>query len=171
MLALLFLFCSCSKNNYNLTNNYDWTNKTDSLYKYNEKKVSITDGVWGTLVQKEGNWMPIAVPDGEDFPSRDDQKIFPVQRNIAIYEYTTMDEMNGYPPLYDTIHTKLITTTTCDKEGFFEVELKSGKYSVFVKEKGKLYANGVDGQGGISPVTIESSKVSEMNLTLDYAVY
>jgi len=57
------------------------------------------------------------------------------------------------------------------QQGFFELELEPRKYSVFVKEKGKLYANWGDGQGGLCPVLVESSKVSEINLILDYACY
>ena len=153
--ALLSLFFACDKENY------DWTNKIDELYKHNEKKVSITEGVWGTLIQREGDWMPGA--GGE-------RKESPAQRDIAIYEYTTVKEINGYPTSCE-VYTKLIATTTCDKEGFYEVELKPGKYSVFLKEKGKLYAGGGDGDGGLNPVEIKSSKVSEMNLVLSYAVY
>jgi len=38
-------------------------------------------------------------------------------------------------------------------------------------ENGFLYANLFDGQGGINPVTVNSSGLSEKNLILDYASY
>jgi hypothetical protein len=155
ILVLFPLLFACGKDNY------DWTNKTDDLYKHNEKKISITEGIWGTLIQREGNWMPGA--DGN-------RKEFPAQRKVAVYEYTTVEEIKGYPTSCE-VFTKLIATTTCDKEGFYELKLKPGRYSVFLKEKGKLYANSGDGDGGINPVIVETSKVSEMNLVIDYAVY
>lgn len=155
ILALLLLLFACQKDNY------DWTNKIDRLYKHNEKKISITEGIWGTLIQREGNWMPGANGNPLEFPA---------QREIAVYEYTTINQINGHPTSCEVL-TKLISTTTCDKEGFYELKLKPGKYSVFLKEKGKLYANGGDSYGGLNSVIVETSKVSKMNLVIDYAVY
>lgn len=155
ILALLPLLFACSKEAY------DWTNKIDKLQKHNKSKVSITEGIWGTLTQREGDWMP-----GSD----GNRKEFPTQREIAVYEYTTIKEIEGHPSSCE-VHTKLIATTTCDKEGFFELNLNPGKYSVFLKEKGKLYAISGDGAGGLCPVEVESSKVSELNLSVSYATH
>ena len=62
-----------------------------------------------------------------------------------------------------------IDWTNKTEEGFFEFALEPGTYSVFVKEKGLLYASAGDGQGGINPVIIEASKVSEHKLMINYA--
>ena len=141
----------------------DWTNKTAELRVHNENKISITEGIWGTLVKTEGNCMPVV--------NFDFCKQYPVKREIVIYEYTKMDETRHEFTKFFEIYTKLIATTTCDEEGFFEFVLDPGKYSVFVKEGEHFYANRLDGQGGIEPVTVESSKVSKKDLNLNYASY
>ena len=146
-------------------NEIDWTNKTVELRTHNEKKISITEGVWGTLVKTEGNCMPVINWENTTC------KQYPVKREILIYEYTKMNETRHEFAKFFEIYTKLVATTTCDEEGFFELALKPGKYSVFVREGDYLYANLFDGQGGIVPITVESSKISEIFLNLDYACY
>jgi len=139
----------------------DWTNKTAELRIHNQNKISITEGIWGTLVKTEGNCMPVI-----DFRFC---KQYPVKREIVIYEYTKMGETRHEFTKFFEIYTNLIATITCDEEGFFELALEPGKYSVFVREGEYLYANLFDGQGGIVPVTVEVSKLAEVNLNLDYA--
>ena len=147
----------------------DYVNNIEGLRKHNQKKISITEGIWGTLVQTEGNCMPGV--SGGIFGKNKSCKQYPIQREIEVYEYTTWEETEyTYPPFFEKVYTKLIATITCDKEGFFELELKPGKYSVFIKENELLYANSYYGQG-IMPVTVETSKISEINLNLDDASY
>ena len=143
----------------------DWTNKTEELRIHNASKISIKEGIWGTLVKTEGDCMPAI--DWENTTC----KQFPVKREILIYEYTKINETRHEFTKFLEVYTKLVATATCDEEGFFELALESGKYSVFVREGGYLYANSFDGQGGISSITVESSKVSEEFLNLNYASY
>ena len=159
ILSLFSLLTACEKDaDY-------WTNKRpDKLHKHNEKKVTITEGIWGTLIQMEGNLMP-------QYNPKKSTKTFPIQREILFYEYTTKEGVNRkYDYIYE-VYTKLIATTTSDKEGFFELKLVSGKYSVFVKEKNYLYPVRRDEDGGISTITIPSSKVRDAFFVLDYLVY
>ena len=142
-------------------NGNHWTNETRELHSHNKEKIGITEGIWGTLVKTEENCLPPV-----DANSACDQ--YPVIREIAIYEYTTVDKTKYSGNAFSEISTKLIATTTCDEEGFFELALPPGRYSVFVKENGYLYANRFDGKAGIAPVTVESSVVSEFNLNLLY---
>jgi len=149
--------------------NDDYVNNTEELRKHNKKKISIIEGIWGTLVQTEGNCMPGVY--GGIYGKNKSCKQYPIQREIMVYEYTTWEETEySYPPFFEKVYTKLIATTTCDKDGFFEFELKPGQYSVFIKENEFLYAKSYYGQG-IMPVTVETSKISEINLNLDYASY
>lgn len=159
----LFLFISCEKSETD--ENLDWTNKTNELLLHNKDKVSITEGAWGTLVKTEGNCMPII--DYENGTC----KQYPVQSEILIYKYTKTNETLSESSKFYEIYTELVATTTCDKEGFFEMILEPRKYSVFVREGEYLYANSFDGLGGVSPVVVEPSNVSEIKLNLDYAVY
>jgi|GEM_PF-803855 len=137
----------------------------------NQQKVTITEGIWGTLLQREGDCMP-----KESLVYNWNRcRTFPVQREILVYEYTLWfedTELSSFSPtFFETVFTKLIAKTTCDKEGFFELALEPGKYSVFIRENGMLYADGGDGQGGVCPVVVEPDNVSEVALVLNYAVY
>ena len=156
--GIAFIGCGSDK----AENDQNWTNNTAELYEHNKNKITITEGIWGTLVKTEGNCFP---------PVRPTCKQFPVKQEIVVYEYTTWDETiqtNTRLSFFDKVNTKLIATTTSDREGFFQLELKPGKYSIFVKEKQILWANSFDGFGGISPVTVETSKISEINLDMNY---
>ena len=154
------IFIGCDK----AENSEDWTNKSADLLEYNKNKVSIIQGVCGTLVKTEGNCMPVV---GENSTC----KQFPVKREIVVYEYTKMNETTQSSissVFFEKVNTMMIATIISDKEGFFQLELQPGKYSIFVKENNLLFANGFDGQGGIMPVIVERSKISEIILDMNY---
>ena len=140
----------------------NWMNNIVELSKHNEKKISITEGIWGTVILREGNCMPGVV--GRCF-------YYPVKREVLVYEYTKLNEtvQLSTSPFYSEVFTKLIATTISDEEGFFEIGLAPGKYSVFVKEKLYLYSNLFDGSGGINPAIVETSVVTNHNMWINYA--
>ncbi|AKD03502.1 hypothetical protein POKO110462_06080 [Pontibacter korlensis] len=156
-------FSGCSKEDEpEITS--QWVNNTERLLLLNQDKVTITEGVAGTLTLIEGNCMPI-------IDENSTCKEYPVKRSIKIYPYTTIQDVEQHDQKYYTINARPILTVSSDAEGFYQAKLPAGTYSVFVVEDGKLYANGIDGQGGINPVLVEPNKVSNFNLRLDYAVY
>jgi len=142
-----------------------WINKVGELDKHNKEKMTISQGIGGTVLLREGNCMQFG---GGAWNSC---RIFPIQREVLVYEYTTIEQVTylGTPVFYSGISTQLFATTTCDKEGFLELELEPGNYSVFVREKGQLYASRFDGVGGINPITVESAQVAEPYLWINYA--
>ena len=137
------LFCACRKD-VPITS---IENDIQKLYKLNEAKITITEGIAGTLTLKEGNCMPT------DGPST--CKEYPVQRTIKIYKYTST------PPEDST----LIAATATDKDGFYQVQLQPSQYAVFIIEKGKLYGDYK------YPAQVNSMKISKMNLRISYVVY
>jgi hypothetical protein len=138
---------------------------TDELIKNNALKVSLNVGVAGTLLKKDGNCMPMIGS------SNTSCRTYPVIRTILIYDYTTTNEVDGWGPSYKSVHSKLIAQCNADQDGFFQVAVDPGKYSIFIKENDNFYANSSDGQGGIHPITVENDSVNIMTLVLDYAVY
>ncbi|HEV2832600.1 MAG TPA: hypothetical protein VGW31_11525, partial [Hanamia sp.] len=93
-------------------------------------------------------------------------------RTIRIYAYTLQSQAtpqisNG---LYDSFITQLIKEVDTDDNGFFQIDIPAGHYTIVAVEKGKLYAFGFDGQGGLSPITYTGGK-QNVNLTLIYAVF
>lgn len=136
-------------------------------YEVNAAKVTITNGVWGTVSTVQGDCMPTTDPKASTCKS------FVIQREVRIYAYTKNSNASPAIPLnglYDSFNTQLIKTTTTDTMGFYEAALPDGTYTVVFVENGKLYADGGDGQGGISPVTVAQNKV-KLNLVLNRAVY
>ena len=136
----------------------------DKLIENNIKKVSITTGTAGTLLKKEGNCMPT-------IGGTTTCLSYPVKRTILIYESTDRDDVEGWGPLYYSVKSKLIAQEETDSDGFFQIALAPGYYSIFISEKNKFYANSSDGMGILNPLLVKSDSVSVIRLNLDYAVY
>ncbi len=134
------------------------------IYVQNAAKVNIVQGVWGTVSSMEGDCMP-SVPSPNPACSN-----CPVKRTILIYEYTLANQAtpsgNSFI-FFDSFNTQLITQTESDNEGFFQVTLPPGHYSIAIMEDGKLYANERDGSGGLAPFEITAG-IQRLNLTMTY---
>lgn len=130
-------------------------------YEENASKVTVTNGIWGTVAFMQGNCMPIADP-----------KVCttcPVKRTVRIYEYTTTSQASPqtFTQFYNSFNTVLVKQIETDGNGFFQTSLTPGKYTIVVIENGKLYAFGGDGQNGISVVNYTGG-AQKVNLTLTY---
>ena len=157
--ALIFIQCNekLTAENYNVCD-------IQKVYTKNAAKVTISSGVWGTVSSMEGNCMPPIAPNSTTCTN------CAVQRTIKIYQYTTLS--NATPSanssvFYDSFNTALVAQVNTDSEGFFQVNLPAGNYTIAIVENGKLYANGFDGNGGISPFSYNSG-VQKINLTMTY---
>ena len=168
VIVIFYFSFSCSdEQNTPESESKDWTNKVEELNVYNKTKVTVKEGIYGTLIQAEGNCMPTTV-DWENTTCKN----YPIKRKIRIYEKTKYDQVvQKDGAFYSEIKTKLIATAESNDEGFYEIKLSPGKYSVFIEEKGLLYARIFDGEGYISSIEVEPAKVSEYNLMIDYASY
>lgn len=155
----LFVIVACKKDSSNGVR--IWENEQE-LYVFNSKKISIATGMAGTLIQREGNCMPV-IEEGAC-------RFFPVKRSIQFYDFTTQDDVEGNGPLFNAVNTQLRGEIEPDADGFYQLALDTGTYSVFIYENGKYYANSYS-RGGIYPVDVKTDSVSQSNLVLDYAVY
>lgn len=135
----------------------------EKAYANNEKKVTITNGIWGTVANMEGNCMPMVGPGSTC-------KTCTVQRKIQVYPYTLKGNATltaGEFVFYDSFNSTLIQEVNADAEGFYEMSLPAGTYSVAIVENGKLYANSTDGNGGLNPVTVSNGRI-KFNVTMTY---
>ncbi len=140
----------------------------DQTYTANALKQTITNGVWGTVSFMQGNCMPTIGSASTTC------KNCPVKRTVKIYAYTLRSnavQSSLGPSFYESFNTPLIAQVETDAEGFFQVDIPAGRYTVVVVEKGKLYANGGDGQGGINPVTVVGNSPLKANLVMTYKAY
>ncbi|WP_242927585.1 hypothetical protein [Pontibacter vulgaris] len=165
----MLLLTGCSNNDDEATPNCR-ENNLEEITQQNKKKVTIQQGITGTLTYKEGNCIPTIGPNGpcEGYSSC---KEYTVKRKIIIYSYTTLHQATEHDFVYYTLDANPVLTVESDAEGFYQAILAPGSYSVFIQENGKLYAKGFDGQGGINPVRVDEDKVTNFNLQLNYSVY
>jgi hypothetical protein len=135
-------------------------------YSENSAKVTIKNGVWGTVSFMEGNCMPIIDPQTTTC------KNCPVKRIVRIYQYTTENQAvkSGTISFYDSFSTQLVKQIETDDNGFFQTDLPAGKYTMVVIENGKLYTSSGDIYGGINPFTY-SSGIEKINFTITYKAY
>jgi len=157
---IIFFFISCHKDSNNTTPACN----IQQVYSDNAKKVTITNGVWGTVSNVEGDCMP-TVP-----VCNSCCRNCPVKRTVKIYQYTTLNDVvtsDPYKAFFDSFTTQFVTQVETDENGFFQTVIPAGHYTIVVVENGKLYANTRDGQGGISPFTF-SSGTKNVNLTMTY---
>ncbi len=130
------------------------------------KEPSITQGVYGTVIERYGDWMPGSTADHGERP---------IACKVYVYEYTMLSDFGdgvsvNYP--IDAMPKPFVAKTTSNAKGFYEINLAPGTYSIFLLDDGKLKAgNGLDDVGGITPVTINSDEKIELQLVLDHAVY
>jgi hypothetical protein len=164
---LFFLF-ACADNDDGSSIGATWDrspeNETQTSLPENDDKVTISQGVWGNIWFWEGNHMPST---DKNYSTGE---IFPVERDAFIYEVTSIDDVVTIQntSFYSKINTKLITTTTSDTDGFYEVALQPGSYSIFIKENDLFYANSYNDDGKLNLVTIEEDTVKKYQIDITY---
>jgi hypothetical protein len=129
-----------------------------------KQKGNQPQGIKGQVIWEEGNMMPRI---DEEMP-----KGKGVKRGIYVYELTDQSQaklVEGY--FYRDIQTKLVKVAETDEDGYFNIPLDPGQYSVFVKEEQGLFANFLDGEGHIQPVTVKKGEFTELNLKVNYKAF
>lgn len=70
----------------------------------------------------------------------------------------------------DPISKNLIKKITSDKNGFYQVDLPLGTYSIFVEDNKKEYCNSFDGQGNACQVVIRP-EINYYDIKINQAVW
>ncbi len=124
----------------------------------NHKLVTIKQGIWGNVWLWEGDFMP-----GPGGAKRG--KVTAVRREVRVYEPVPVKDLD--PPKgteFKKIKAKLVKKVTSHTNGFYQISLKPGRYSIFVKEGSHYYANWFDGQGYVLPVTVVKDSVTKFQI-------
>lgn len=120
-------------------------------------------GVYGYVRFWEGNFMPKVTP----VLSRG--TITTVERTIVVHTPTRTDSViQALPAFYSAILTPRVAATSSNASGFFQVELPPGSYSLFVVEDTLFYANGLDAEGHLWPVTVTANSFTYVELNIVY---
>lgn len=128
------------------------------------EKVTITEGIYGRVKVRYGDWMPGSTNGGEK----------PLACEVRAYEYFTLDDIGGYRHADyspEQISKTLVASTNSDSKGRYQLSLPPGEYSVVLMDRDMCQITSVDDKGGICPVTVTADKTTECNLILDCAVY
>lgn len=122
---------------------------------------TIDRGVYGTISLYTGNCMP-STADRES-----SCEVHPVETTVLIREPVSREAMAGR---YVAEATTLVERTHSDEDGWYEIALPPGVYSVFVEDGDKEYCQRSDDRGRMCPIVIEDG-VSEHNIDIDHAVW
>lgn len=131
-----------------------WLNREADLLAHNLQKITLEEGIAGTVLIREGDCMPRPFPGADCF-------LFPARKMVEIFEKTHLSQLSGRTgPLRSKINAERIASVRSDNEGFFEYALPPGTYSVFiVTPDGRYVVSGSDGQGFVNTVTIEADAI------------
>jgi len=125
---------------------------------------TIRQGVYGYVKFCEGDFMPLYPPVGNVGTIR------PVERSIVVHLATRFDAVNqvGSPEFCSEIPTLRVAQTRSNAQGFFQVELSLGTYSLFVIENLLFYAQATDENGYLSSITVSRDSLSYVELNITY---
>lgn len=139
--------------------------ETESLArKYppdNHELVTIQQGVWGNVWFWEGDFMPFGWG-----------RITPVSEMIYIHELTLCNALE--PPVgtfFTQINTAPLDSIESGENGFFEIALPPGEYSVFVRLDTLYYANWFSDCSSVpcvTPVVVTSDSVSHFQIDITF---
>ena len=124
-----------------------------------------TQGIKGNITWIEGNLMP--GPDKKDGLKKG------VQRTVFIYSVATASQATGEAPLYQEVKSKLVAKVESDSTGFYQCDLKPGRYSVLTKEEsGKFFSGLSNDNMELSPVEVLENAMIVYDIQINYkAVY
>jgi len=127
----------------------------------NKELVTITQGIWGNVWFWEGDFQPFSWG-----------KITAVSRKIYFYEATRWDSVE--PPngdWYRKINSMIVDSALSTANGFYQITLQPGEYSIFVKEDTSYYANWFSVRSGlwyILPVPVSKDSVTKFQIDITY---
>jgi len=88
-----------------------------------------------------------------------------VRREVLIYEPTPLKVLEPSTGTeFTKVKSKLVKKVKSCKNGFYQVSLPPGRYSVFVKQGSSLYANWFDGEAYVLPVTVVKDSVTKFQI-------
>ncbi len=131
------------------------------------ERVSIDQGVWGRVLFLEGNFMPVA-------NGCSSGRVYPVSRMVYIFEPVTRQELvavGGESTLYAEVPALAVDSVRSDADGFYQLDLPPGLYSILVREDSAYFVNGYsDTEVGLTaqPVRVETGRTVQRSIEIDY---
>jgi hypothetical protein len=119
-------------------------------------------GITGYVYRVSGNQMPS--------PGRKPGKPTGAKTTLYFFSLTNISQVKrlANSAFYLSVETKLVKMTDSDTSGYFHVDLPVGRYSIFTKKDTLFYANRFDSYNNISPVEVQSRKITNVEIRVDY---
>lgn len=142
----------------------------------NKQRVTISQGIAGTLTIQTGNCMPTTDVDRNtcflntlesDIWLTDTVSIFTVNRIYYNQDSTRVIDIFIHS---DSVKHLLISSISTFGDGFFEITCDSGIFSIFRKDSVRLH-EGVSSNSIINPVEVKPNEVTYVNLNIDLAAH
>lgn len=129
-----------------------------------DRTPSIAQGVYGKVQWLSGNHMPGPEPAGGSASF--------VAREVRVYELTRTTQVTPKDTAstyghYGDFETALVASRTSGADGFFEIELDPGDYSVFVGDAGSWYCNSMSNDG-LCVVHVVKGRATKFDVRIDY---
>ena len=121
---------------------------------------SVKEGITGKVIWKQGNHMP-----SPDRVNKSNGK--GVKKELYIFKPINVARVIQKNSFFEINETPVAKTESTEN-GFFEISLPPGKYSVFTKEEQGFFANRFDGDGNINVVEVMPGKPAYLLITIDY---
>lgn len=121
-------------------------------------------GIMGTISEVKGNQMP--------GPGRVRTGKTPVSRVLCVYPLSKTEDfkIDDANPIFSLRHQKTnpLATVRSRPDGCYNLRLKPGRYSIVVIENNKLYANIIDGDGYVNPVTVLPGEMTQFDVIINW---
>ena len=163
LVFMIFILSSCFSD--------ERINISDIL-ENNDSKITIDQGISGTVIYMEGNFMPVVISGPDDLSLYDFGISIPLQKTVQLYEYATSPDVrysDTSSVFIDSIGTNMISETTSDAEGFYQLSVSdTGTYSIFVIYDGKHFVEYWSSGQGINTIKIIADSVLQHNIHIDH---
>lgn len=165
-IILLFIVCTsiytCSKKNSGEPTN--WIFRLNELVNNHKNKVSIKQGIYGTTSLTTGNCMPII--------DENQCKLYTIEKEILIYERTSPFQVTfNNNKFVSKIHSKLIKKVNSDANGFFQIDLPVGVYSLFYQDDTIYPYVNINNPTIINEIIVDTNIKYYQYINIDKAIY
>ena len=123
-------------------------------------------GIEGYVYRLSGNQMPS--------PDRKPPSPKGIKTTIYIYQLTNINQVirQGESPFYRSIRTIFVSKIETDSNGYFNIIIEPGRYSLFTKKGALFFANWFDKDNNIAPAEVSPGQMTKVEFTVDSdAVY
>ncbi len=118
------------------------------------------EGIRGHIFEQQGNGMPLK--------GKSISKGVALSAKIYAFEPTQINQVEGLNgPVCSKVNTRLLDSTSSDKEGNYFIALKPGKYTLLVKYESGYFVPFFSGMNELAIIQIQPNRVSDLDIIVN----